>query len=104
MEGKDIKQVGVIVNLDKERHLVFDLNAFCELEEKFGSIGKAMDGMKKGSMKSIRYMLWLGLLNEDESLTEREVGKLITVGNLQTIMLSVTQAITVSSPKPDEKK
>lgn len=103
MEASDIKQKGVLINIDKERRLVFDLNAFCELEDKYGTIEKAMNEMQKGSIKAIRYMLYLGLLNEDETLTENKVGKLITVDNLQEVMQSLTVAMAVSSPKIDEK-
>ena len=45
MDGKDIRQIGVVIELDKERHLVFDLNAFCDLEDRYGTIEKAMNEM-----------------------------------------------------------
>ena len=103
MESQDIKQIGVMVQLDKERRLVFDLNAFCELENKYETIEKAMTEVQKGSMKAIRYMLYLGLLNGDDTLNEAKVGKLITMDNLTNVMQSLTIAMTVSSPKIDEK-
>lgn len=102
MEGHDIKQVGVTVNLDKERRLVFDLNALCELEEKYGSIDKGMKELQKGSLKAIRYMLYLGLLNEDESMTEKKVGKLITMQNIKEVMQAITTSVTNSTPKPEK--
>ena len=103
MEGSDIRQIGIVIKLDRERHLIYDLNAFCDLEDKYGTIEKALDEMQKGSIKAIRYMLYLGLLNEDESLTEKKVGKLITMDNLQEVMKTLTLAMTVSSPEVDEK-
>lgn len=104
MEGNDIKQVGVVLKLDKERHLVFDLNAFCELEDKYGSMEKALDEMGKGSMKAIRLMLYLGLSSEDETLTEKQVGRLINVETLPSVMNSITLAAELSTPKPDSKQ
>lgn len=103
MEGSDIKQIGILINLDKERYLLFDLNAFCDLEDRYGTIEKAMNEMQKGSIKAIRYMLYLGLLNEDENLTEKKVGRLININNLQNVMQRLTAAMAISSPKIDEK-
>ena len=103
MEGLDIKQIGVAISLDKERSLIFDLNSFCELEDKYKTIEAAMTAMQKGSMKAIRYMLYLGLINEDETLTESKVGKLITMDNLTIVMQSLTVAMTISTPMIDEK-
>lgn len=103
MESLDIKQKGVILKLDKERHLIFDLNAFCDLEDRYGTIEKALNEMQKGSIKAIRYMLYLGLLNEDDSLTENKVGKLIKLDNLGIVMEALKNAINVSMPKADEK-
>ena len=103
MDGKDLRQIGVVIELDKERHLIFDLNAFCDLEDRYGTIEKAMNEMQKGSIKAIRYMLYLGLLNDDENLTEKKVGKLININNLQSVMQSLTAAMAISTPKVDEK-
>lgn len=105
MEGSGIKQIGVAINLDKERRLIFDLNSFCDLEDKYDTVEKAMVEMQKGSIKAIRYMLYLGLLNEDENLTERKVGKLIKIENLREVMAALTTAIAISTPdtKSDRK-
>ena len=34
----DIREVRIPIELDKPRTLLFDLNAFAELEDKFGSL------------------------------------------------------------------
>jgi len=99
MEGSSIKQIGVTINLDKSRNLIFDLNSFCDLEDKYGTIENAMNEMQKGSIKAIRYMLYLGLLNEDETLTEKKVGKLIKIENLGEVMKSLKTAISISTPE-----
>jgi len=104
MKARDINQKGIIVNLDKERHMVFDLNAFCELEDKFGTINKAFEALQEGSMKPIRYLLYVGLLHEDDSITEKYVGSLITLENMSEIMSSVTDAITEAMPEVKEGK
>ena len=48
-------------------------------------------------------MLYLGLLNDDENLTEKKVGRLININNLQSVMQSLTAAMAISTPKVDEK-
>lgn len=62
-----------------------------------------MNEMQKGSIKAIRYMHYLALLNENKNLTEIKVGKLININNLLNVMQSLTAAMAISSPKTDEK-
>lgn len=50
------------IELDKPRTLLFDLNAFAELEDKFGSLDQAFQKMQQGSVKATRTLLWAGLL------------------------------------------
>jgi hypothetical protein len=103
MEGSDIKQTGVTVALDKERKLIFDLNSLCSLEEKYGSVDIAMGEMQTGKLSAIRYFLFLALSNEDDSLTEKQTGKLVTILNLSDIMNKLVEAINVSLPEVDPK-
>ncbi|NFO71319.1 hypothetical protein FDC51_14385 [Clostridium botulinum] len=105
----DIKQAGIKVILDKERYVIFDLNALCELEEKYDSIEKALEtltpktGMPK--MKDVRYIFYLGLKTDDEQLTEKKVGSLITLNNIEIITDVIGNAMSGSLPEPtgDEK-
>jgi hypothetical protein len=97
--ANDMKVKKVPVLLDKERHLVFDLNAICELEDKFGSVKKAFDEMSKGSMKVMRTFLWAGLIHDDENLTEKQVGALIGMSNIQEISKKVEEAVSESLPE-----
>ena len=94
----DIREVHIPIELDKPRTLLFDLNAFAELEERFGSMDKAFDAMQKGSLKAARTLLWAGLLHEDAKLTERAVGSMVTLGNLEALMESITQALMNAMP------
>lgn len=90
------------IMLDKERHLLYDLNAIDMIQERFGDltkIGEAMTG--KDGFKNLRFLLTV-LLNEGESdpaneLTEREVGKLIHVGNLNAVKDAIFAAISVGN-------
>jgi hypothetical protein len=101
MALKDIREITVPIELDRLRCLKFDLNAFAELEEKFGSMDAAFQAMQKGSLKAARTLLWAGLLHEDETLTERKVGGMVTLSNLSGIMDSITSALTAAMPDTD---
>lgn len=99
---KEVKVKKVKVTLDKERHLKYDLNAFAELEEHFGSVEKAMDAMKDGSVKALRVLLWAGLVHEDESITVKQVGSWIDFNTLLNITDKVNEAIADSLPASEE--
>lgn len=104
MKGKDIRNKGITVNLDKERKLNFDLNAFCELEEMFGDIDKAFKALDKGSMKAVRALLYAGLVSDDETLTLKQVGSMINIGNIEEISKMISEALNNSMPEVNEEE
>jgi len=87
------------IHLEKERYIVFDLNALCALEDKFGDFSKAMDNFKSGKVKAVRTFLWAGLVHEDPTLTEEQVGASITMLNIEEISLALVEAISASFPQ-----
>jgi len=101
--ANNVKEGLIPIQLDRERNLKFDLNAFIELEEKYGDIDTAFKDIEGGKMKAIRTVLWAGLVHEDESLTEKQVGALVTVSNLNEITDKLTEAVNVSLPTGDPK-
>jgi hypothetical protein len=101
MSVDDVKIKPITIVLDKERSLIFDLNAICELEEKHGSMQGAMDAMSKGSMKAVRSLLYAGLKHEDDSLTEEKVGKLIDISKLVLIGTTINNALSTNLPSGD---
>lgn len=98
----DIRPKPVKVMLDKERTLLFDLNAFACLEEEYGSIDAALDALAKGKVKALRAILWAGLVHEDESLTIKDVGKLFTLADLQRVAEAVNEALSQVMPQPEK--
>lgn len=90
------------VELDKTRHILFDLNVMDEIQDRFGgmeNLGEIMNGPDR--FKNIRYILTL-LLNEgaeegEEPLTEKEVGKKIHAGNIAYVQECIFKAITIGS-------
>lgn len=82
-----------------EREVVLSLNAMAELEDKYGSVDNAFEKVKKGSVATIRFLLWCVLVPDgDADLTEREIGKLIKLDNIQEIMTSVMDALEEQMP------
>ena len=100
------------IQLDKERHLLFSLNAIDEMQDKFGGFDR-LDTVLSGkdSIKNIRWLLSV-LLNEgaeegEETLTERQVGKLIHTGNFNDVKNAIFKAFSMGnsgSPDPPERE
>lgn len=100
----------------KERYIRFDLNAFAEMETKFGNMEEAQERLKGGSMKDIRTVLWLGLIWDEVvlddvtgepiryTLSEYQVGSWLTTLNLEEVMAKLQDAISGSLPDNPENK
>lgn len=97
--------------LDKERHLLFSLNAIDEMQDKFGGfdrLDKVLYG--KDSIKNIRWLLTV-LLNEgaeegEAELTEKQVGRLIHTGNFAEVKTAIFKAFSMGNngtPEPPER-
>lgn len=98
----DVKPKLVPIQLDKKRHLKFDLNAFAELEELYGDMNAVFEAMQKGSIKAIRAMLWAGLVHEDKELTIEQVGSMIDMSNINDVVETVSKAIGEALPKVED--
>jgi len=98
---EDIRTKAPTIMLDKERHIVFDLNAFADLEEEYESIDKAFEALLGGSVKAIRKLLHIGLRHEDEELTEREVGKIFTLDRTAEISDLIMKAMGAGLPNEE---
>ena len=96
--------------LDKERHLLFSLNAIDEMQDKFGGFDR-LDTVLSGkdSIKNLRWLLTV-LLNEgaeddEEPLTEKQVGRLIHTGNFAEVKTAIFKAFSMGNngtPEPPE--
>jgi hypothetical protein len=96
---KTIKSKGVQINLgEKEYILKFDLNAFAELEDLEGNINEVLVKVEKGSVKSIRSLIWAGLQGNDNPPTLKEVGSNIDLGDIETLSNKITEALGVALP------
>ena len=95
---REVKRNTVELVLDKPRTLKYTLNSFAEMEEKYGSVEAALDAVSSNKVSAIRFMLWAGLMHEDEDLTEREVGNLISAADLPVICEKLMDAFEGDAP------
>jgi len=102
MNVNKVKREPVEVELDKIRHLKYTLNSFAEMEDKYGSVDVALKAMEKGSIKAVRFMLWIGLIHEDPTLTELEVGAMIEPQDLEELAKKMNQTMGADLPEKDE--
>lgn len=89
----------VSITLDKERHLLMNLNAMVSFEDATGK--NIMQGIDPDSMtaKDFRALLWACLLHEDESLKIEDVGRMIHTENMGELSEKIAQAWEVASPE-----
>jgi hypothetical protein len=96
----------VSINLDKERKLLFVLNAMVFFEEATGKSlfdNKISEGFGKSmTAKDLRALLWACLVHEDETLTLKQVGSWINRTNMTEIAQHIGEAF--SNAMPDGEK
>lgn len=103
---KEIRVRRVSVHLDKKRNLKFDLNAFAELEELYGSVDGAMEALEKGSIKALRAVLWAGLIHEEldeggvPKITPQQVGSMVDISSLETLTDKINEAMQADLGEP----
>jgi hypothetical protein len=97
-----IKDGRTPIMLDRKRHMLFSLNVMDEVEDKIGSLDNLTEVMNgAGRMKMIKWLFTL-LLNEgadedEEPLTEQQVGKMIHGGNFKEIQTAIYNSFALGS-------
>lgn len=100
----NVRDLGVAIELDKTRHMKFSLNALCDLQDEYGDVIDVFtQATEQQDFKKIRKLLWASLRDEDETLEERHVGKMIDMRNLNPIIEKLVEAITESVPDSEGK-
>lgn len=84
--------------LDKPRTIRFSLNSLELIEEKIGVALENMDSVPM-TIKNVKILLWCGLVHEDEALTEKEVGEMVDLSNLQEVQEKMAEAFQLTQPK-----
>ena len=101
---KDVKRKVIKITLADgvERTLKYDLNAMAEMEDRYGTLDDAFKALDNNSIKAVRFVLWVGLVHEDPSLTEQKVGSLIDINYMQELMSSLGDALSEDMPSETE--
>lgn len=99
MENK-VANHKINIDIDGKKYLLlYDLNAIEELMEIYGSLDNAIEELKNSKeglrgLKAIKTWLRIGLNNgNDLNLTDKEVGKMLHLGNLSDVMLRITKSL-----------
>lgn len=86
-----------------KRELRFTLNAMAEMEDRYGSVDAAFTALENNSIKAVRFILWAGLLHDEEQpLTEQQVGNLIDTMNMADVINSINEAMTNDMPPKED--
>lgn len=83
----------------KTYHLLFSLNALDAVQDRFGGYDKLNTVFDKDSPTMIKDLKWLlttlineGMEENEQELTEKQVGKLIHVGNMAQVQSAIYSA------------
>lgn len=96
----------VPITLDRDRTIVYDLNALAELEDRTGRNMLDKDALSvfldKPTAKDLRLFLWAGLIHEDPALQPADVGRFLTISKMVEISGKIGEAFGNSMPEPPE--
>ncbi len=96
----------VEIDLDRIRHLRFDLNAWRLYKETFGKdwtqIALISDGLIDWQVT--QNLLWVSLVCEDPDLTWEQAGQFMQPGNCQMVFETVTRMFQGTLPEAKETK
>lgn len=85
MEKKVVK-----IDLDKERHLYYNLNSLEKIEDLLGiSIDKIGENL---NMKALKVLLYAGLVWEDKKLTLDQVGDMVGFEDMEKVSEAINKA------------
>lgn len=88
-EKKDLKKLFTRVDIGgKERKFRFDLNALADFQEATGISLDDFGNLEKHFNKNIRTMiifLWAGLVQYDEELTVKDVGRMMDFSDVKNL-------------------
>ena len=93
-----MQKQSITIALDRERHLRYDYNAFCLIEEKLGADCMTAEFWDSVTPVKLRAVLWAGLVWEDVKLTLEAAGDLITLDRLAEIQTAILKSYQAAFP------
>ena len=93
----------------KQYYLLFDLNVLDEVQDKFGGYDKLNEVFKQDNPRMMKDLKWLltmlineGMEDEEKELTEKQVGKMIHMGNFAMIQEAILKSFSVGASGDDQ--
>ncbi|ABN52931.1 hypothetical protein SAMN05428976_10726 [Clostridium sp. USBA 49] len=103
MKASELKNKGIKITIgNKEYELKFDMNTFCELEEIYGDINEAFEDLQNRKLKAIRALIYSAIKAADESVTLKEVGKMLTLSDMEKLGTAINEALVIAMPEVTE--
>jgi len=103
LKASELKNKGVKFLLKgNEYELKFDMNTFCELEEVYGDINQAFEDLQNRKIKAIRALIYSAIKVENENITLKEVGQMLTLSDMEKLGTAINEALQVSMPEAEE--
>lgn len=89
----------------KEYHMRLDLNALSDFESMTGKsiMRGGLTDISNLELSDARALLWACMVQEDESLTIRQVGRLISVNNLAELVETIQSLVSGAMPEAPEE-
>ncbi len=104
MKASELKNKGIKITIgNKDYELKFDMNTFCELEEVYGDINQAFEDLQNRKIKAIRALIYSVIKAEDESVTLKEVGKMLTLNDMERLGTAINEALSMAMPEVSEE-
>lgn len=103
MKGSELKNKGIKFNLQgTDYELRFDMNTFCELEEVYGDINTAFEDLQNQKIKAIRALIYSAIKVENENVTLKEVGQMLTLQDMEKLGTAINEALLIAMPDVTE--
>lgn len=102
----------IIKYLDEEQKypIVFDINVIDEMQDEYGSIDKWQKKLEEGNLKCVKKTFTSAIneaydiLGKDETVTEKQVGRLLTEIDYQKAFIVLTGLVGESVDGGEEGK
>jgi len=100
VSSADLKMKPVPIELDKPRNILYTLYGLSELQEAVGSFDALMERLqgKEPRFKDACFLIWAGLIHEDDTLTPKQVGNMVGLGEMREVLKKAMDAFMAAMP------
>ena len=78
------------------------MNTFYELEEVYVDINKVFEDLENRKIKAIKALIYSAIKAEDESVTLKEVGRMLTLSDMERLGTAINEALIIAMPEVTE--